>query len=122
MNLNNIPENVLKYLLDRNLRVNRMQYYLYNVNDIIVLSKYWWIIPMYISTKIPKTTNDTTIDKPTDNTGSDNEKLTIKDVYNVLLQFQQVFMDFAKEQNERWQKQEEFNSWVKDVFKRNNLK
>ena len=77
---------------------------------------------MYISTKIPKTTNDTTIDKPTDNTGSDNEKLTIKDVYNVLLQFQQVFMDFAKEQNERWQKQEEFNSWVKDVFKRNNLK
>ena len=56
---------------------------------------------MYITTKIPKTTNDTTVDEPTDNTGSDNEKLTIKDVYNVLLQFQQVFMNFAKEQNER---------------------
>ena len=61
----NLPQEVLEYLSNRHLRVNRMQYYLYNVKDIIVLCKYWWIIPMYVTTRIPcKSEPDHTNGKP----------------------------------------------------------
>ena len=95
----NLPQEVLEYLSNRHLRVNRMQYYLYNVKDIIVLCKYWWIIPMYVTTRIPcKSEPDHTNGKP---------KHTIDEVFDLLV-------EFKKDQDEKWTKQEEFNKQMLD--------
>ena len=114
----NIPQEILKYLLDRHLRVNRMQYYLYNVKDIIVLFKHWWIIPMYIATKTPNKSGP-------DNTGGVKtapDYVTKKDFD----EFKQIVLAYIARQEEFNKQQLEFNKAIAtrldNLVKRNNLK
>ena len=100
----NLPDEVQNEL-PPNLKVNRKQYFVLNIKDIIRLRNGWIILLMYVMTKVPK------------KFGPNNSKTkhTIDELYDLIIALK-------KDNDQKWAKQEEFNKWVKDVFRFNNLK